>query len=487
MYFNDYLNMFLKGKFYSKEKIKNHKIFSFTDDTKKCKTNSVFFAIKGITNDGHQLIDQAINKGATSIICEQIPNNLSPNINYIKVDSTKNAYNQLLLFYANKKLKNMRIIGITGTNGKTTVSTLNYEILKSLNYSVILIGTNGTSLYFGKTKKEIRINTPNTTPKLSIILEIIIKFPQVDYLIMEVSSEALLSNRIDELKFDTVVLTNIGHDHLNSHNTLKEYINAKLKLFSLTKENSTAIINNDDKYAYIFKNYARKKKINIKTFGLTSGELEGEILSINKEYMMVKIYSCNFEYIFGTNLIGQFNLLNILTTLSIIDSEKISINKVLFVFEKNLHILGRYEKHYIKNRNVYIDYAHNPEAIKEFLLLINKIKENKKIITIIGAGGQKDRKKRPKMGEFASFYSDIVIFTEDNSRDEDVKNIIDDLIKGTKKQNYMIEYDRELAIKNAFINSSVDDYLVILGMGNDTYKNKKTDFQMCKEVIIDEQ
>lgn len=484
MYLNDYVDLFLKDDVIYKKITRNHKITNFTDDSKKCMTSSVFFAIKGITNNGHNLIDNAIKIGTKTIVCEDLPKILLSNINYIKVKSSKKAYHLILLHLVKDKLKKMKIIGITGTNGKTTVSTLTYEMLKYLNFSVMQVGTNGTFVYQSKIKKETKIDTPNTTPKLSIILEIIKKFSQIDYLIMEVSSEALDSNRIDEIKFDTVVFTNLGHDHLNSHHYFKDYLKAKLKLFSLTKPIANAIINIEDKNAHFFLKKAEELQLKVKTFGLFNGELEGEILSINKDYMMIKIYSSNYEYIIGTNLLGKFNLLNILTSLCILESEKISINKVLSFFEKPLYIIGRYEKYYLHNRNVYIDYAHNPEAIKEFLTTLNKLKENKKIITVIGAGGNKDEKKRPKMGEYASLLSDLIIFTEDNSRDEDVKLIIDGLISGTKRKNYLIEYNREIAIKKAFLNSSTNDYIVLLGMGTDKYRNNKTDLQMAKEVKI---
>lgn len=482
----EYLKLFLPIEYSDKNKYKNHDISIFTDDTRKCQPLSVFFAIKGTNIDGHNFIDEAIKKGSKTIICERIPKKRLSEINYVKVKSSLELYHQILMHSIKDELKKIKIIGITGTNGKTTVATLTYGIFKYLNISVLFVGTNGSYVYNARNKKEIVINTPNTTPKLSIIVDIIKTYPKINYLIMEVSSEALERNRIGNLKFDTVVFTNLGHDHLDSHLTINEYRNAKLKLFALAKRNGNAIVNIDDKNAKYFLKYAKNKRLNIKTFGIINGDFRGEILSINKDYMMIKVFSNNFEYVIGTNLLGNFNLLNILSVLAIIESEKIPLNHILGFFEKQLIIKGRYEKYYIHNRNVYIDYAHNPDAIREFLKLITKIKENKRIITVIGAGGQKDVKKRPKMGKYATFYSTLVIFTEDNSRNESVKNIISDLTSELTTDNYTIEYNREIAISKAFKISDPNDYIILLGMGLDLYSNGKNDLQMAKEVVIDE-
>lgn len=482
----DYLELFFQNQRIEKSQYTNHDISIFTDESGKCQPLSVFYAIKGTNCDGNNYIVDAIKKGAKTIICEKIPRNKIDKINYIKVKSPLDSYQDVLMHSIKNELKKIKIIGITGTNGKTTVATLTYGILKYLNISTMFIGTNGTYVYNARTKKELVINTPNTTPKLSIIVSLIKKHPKINFLIMEVSSEALKSNRVNKLLFDTVVFTNLGHDHLDSHHTISEYRNAKLKLFMLTKDNANAIINIDDKNAKYFLNYSKNKELNVKTYGILSGEIRGEILTLNKDYMMIKIFSSNFEYIVGTNLIGSFNLLNILAALTIIETEKIPLNHILGFFEKQLSIDGRYEKHIINNRNVYIDYAHNPNAIKEFLKLISKIKEKGQIITVIGAGGQKDVKKRPKMGKYATFYSDRVIFTEDNSRNESVNEIINDLISDLTMTNYLIEYNREVAIKMAAKISKPNDYIILLGMGNDLYLNGKTDLQMIKEVTWNE-
>lgn len=468
--------------------IYNHEITDFTDCANNCINGSMFFAIKGINNDGHLFINQAISLGARTIICERYPQELKPQINYVKVKSTKKLFNQTLLYGIKDEIKKIKIVGITGTNGKTTIGSLSYEMLKYLNISSMFIGTNGSFVYY-KTKKgfqEVKISTPNTTPKLAVIVDLIKKYPKINYLVMEVSSEALASGRVDYLRFDIVVFSNIGHDHLNTHHNFIDYLNSKLKLFSLAKKNGTAIINLDDSHANNFMKMAEKRRLKIYTYGLIKGNLRGEVLSINKDYMMFKIYSSVFEYVIGTNLIGNFNLLNILASCMIIESENISINHILPFFEKQITIKGRYEKYLINNRIIYIDYAHNPEAILAFIKTINKIKEKKQVITIIGAGGDKDIQKRPKMGEIAAKYSHLVIFTEDNSRTEPVEKIVAEMTKTLKKQNYLLEYNREKAIKKAFQNSQKGDYILLLGMGNDLYKNGKSDLQMAQEVNFDE-
>lgn len=461
----------------SSEELTDHEITLITDNSSEVIDGAVFVAIKGIENDGHDYISEAIQKGAKTILYENSISKKCDNINYLQVESSKKEYEQFLINECHKIIDKVKIIGITGTNGKTTVATLTYELFEFCNKNVMFIGTNGMYIHYNGENQFI--DTPNTTPKLSIILRELLNYPRLDYLIMEVSSEALANKRVEGIKFDIVLMNNIGHDHLNTHLSQEDYVNSKLKLFEkLKSDNGVAIVNQDDAESIKFKNVAKSKNANIFTFGINLGSFKGELLKLTENYMMCKIIDDSHELTFGTNLLGKFNLLNILASLSIVKSQNFELIHLLDYFGKTIQIPGRYQKLNVNNKRIFIDYAHNPEAIKEVLQMLSSIKGKHKLITVIGAGGKKDVSKRPKMGYYANYYSDLVIFTEDTSRGENPKDIIEDLKKGLINDKCCVVVDRLLAIKKALKIAESRDIVAILGMGNDAYGTniKYTDY-----------
>ena len=461
----------------------DYEINKVTDDSRNINKDDVFIIIKGINNSGFDYLNDVFNKGVRTIIINDDTNRelIYSNINVFKVKDTKEWYLNYLLTINNQLLNKIKIIGITGTNGKTTSSFLVYTILKKYK-NVMLVGTNGSYVYVNK--KEFCYDTKNTTPKLSVILDIINNHPNIKYLILEVSSDAVESRRLGNLKFDIIGLTNIGHDHVNTHKSYENYINSKINLFKSLKnsKNSFAVINEDDKYFNRFKKTINKEN-KIFSYGINNGDLRGEIISMNQNYMMINVVDKEHDMTFGTNLLGRFNVYNILLSIKMLELLGIPFIKIIDSFSHNIEIPGRYNKYRIKERNIYIDYAHNPEAIKEFLCMINKITDNK-IITVVGAGGCRDKLKRGKMGLYSENYSDKVIFTEDTSREEDVKEIIKGLTSEITENNYLIEYDRPAAIKKAFEISEPNDFIILLGMGNDRYgvNNKLTDLDIIKQI-----
>lgn len=464
------------------EKLNNHELSIVTDDSRKIEFQGLFFAIPGLDFDGHDYIDEAISRGAKSIVYQKQDSPKISGVNYLLVEDVRLEYNKYLLWKNRTILEELKVIGITGTNGKTTVASVTYYLLKYLQKNVAYVGTNGTYIYANN--KNYYLNTPNTTPKLEIILNSIENYYPINYLILEVSSEALKAKRIEGLNFDIVVYTNLGHDHLNAHLTETDYLASKLKLFSSLKQNGQAIINADDNYAKQFIEIAEQKQAQIYTYGLYEGMLKGEVLKLTSDYMMCKIMDKDLELIFGTNLLGKFNLSNLLASLLIMKSENYEIITLLDYFSNIINIPGRYQFLEHHQKKVLIDYAHNPEAVKEMLLMLNQIKGNAKIITIIGAGGKKDIEKRPKMGKIATTYSDYVIFTEDTSRGEDLLQIIKDLISDITSTNYEIVLRRPDAIHRAFELANSNDYLAILGMGSDKYgpNNEFTDLKVVQKV-----
>lgn len=461
------LREFCKKYFNNKiDIINNHSISKITDNSKEVVKNAVFVAIDGINNKGIDYIDEALDYGARTIIYSDDNIIKEEEINYIKVQNSFNWYNEYLLFENKKKLDKIKIVGITGTNGKTTSSYIAYNILRKY-YNVCLIGTNGT--YLSVKHLETHLNSKNTTPKLAYIIDIIKKISKINIIILEVSSEAIYYNRLGNLKFDIIGLTNIGHDHVNTHLDYNNYINTKSSLFKCFKESGLkcAIINYDEKYKDCFITNI-ENDIKLLSYGINNGNIKAELLSYNKTHMMIKVYDLHHEVIFGTNLLGYFNVYNILLAFQIALVFKIDFMKIVESFSKDIIIPGRYT--YIRhlNRDFYIDYAHNPEAVREYLKSINHITDNM-IICVIGAGGCKDAKKRPKMGYFAKMYSDILILTEDTSREEDLNNIINDLILELDSTDYTIVKNRVEAIKYAYSISKENDVIVLLGMGNDYY------------------
>ena len=457
----------------------DYEIGKVVDDSRIIQEFDIFVVIKGLDNNGYDYLNSVIDKKVKTIIIDEDVLYDNESLNIIKVKNTKTWYLDYLIKENKEIFNKLKVIGVTGTNGKTTSSYLIYNILKKYK-NVMLAGTNGS--FVSIKGKEYRYKTKNTTPKLNVIVDILLKHPNIKYLILEISSDAVENNRLGDLKFDIICLTNIGHDHANTHKCYENYIQSKVNLFKKFKKSKycVAVLNNDDKYYKVFSK-AVDKNIRIVSYGINKGDIRGDILSINNDHMMVKVVDYEHEMILGTNLLGRFNVYNILLAIKVCEHLGIPFSKIIDAFAANIEIEGRYNKYLINNRQVYIDYAHNPEAIKEFLCLINQISDER-IITVIGAGGCRDKLKRGMMGYYAKLYSDIVIFTEDTSREEDVKEIIEGLVSEIEDKNYYIEYNRVAAIKKAFYLSKEKENIILLGMGEDSYgtNNEFTDYKVVK-------
>lgn len=455
----------------------NHKVSKICDNSKDVIYDAVFVAIKGTHNNGIDFIEEAILKGAKTIIYNrneniEIDKNKYFDINFIECNNPQIELSRLLkLFYkVNKKTK---IIGITGTNGKTTVSYGIYNILKKLNYNVLLIGTEG-NVYFYNNIETIK-ETLNTTPSIIEIYHLINKHI-FDFVIMEVSSQGLEELRVLGLKFDRIVFTNITQDHLDYHKTIDNYAHAKLNFINYLNEDGILILNKDMEYYET----ALKRTLNkILTYSAISRncDLFGEVTDYLVDKMVVDIVYQNTEYEIYSSLLGNFNLYNLLSIYLTLKSLNITDNDMLDSFEKLKPVNGRMNLYYLENAYVVVDFAHTPDGVKQVLEYACAVKKNR-IITVLGAGGNKDKIKRPIMGSIACDYSDVVIFTEDNSRNEDVNNIIDDLISKTNKENYYIEVDRQKAIDFAIRIKEENDIILILGKGTEKYiiRDEKIEF-----------
>ena len=427
---------------------------SLITDSRKIKKGDTFIAIKE-QNNGHKYIEQAIKNGATKIIAEYGKYEVETQI--VK-DTTKYLKEYMYNTYYDK-IKDIKLIGITGTSGKTTTCFLIYTLLKKLGCKAAYIGTIG--FYMDNFVRELK----NTTPAIEELYNCMIECKEnnIEYIVMEVSSHAIALDRIYGLEFDAVGFTNISQDHLDYHKTMDNYAKTKSQLFKKLRNKKTAVINMDNPYSNMF------------IFD------ENNNITISKEKGNVKIYDTNIietgikfkfkykqnEYEKQINMVGVYNIYNYLTALIIVNSFGFKIEDILKIDVEAPK--GRMQMIKFKTNKIYVDYAHKPDAVKKVLENASNFTIGK-IITIIGCGGNRDKTKRPIMGEYASELSDHVIFTNDNPRNENPDSIISDIIKGVKKENYEIILDRKEAIKKGISLLNKNDALLILGKGHENYQ-----------------
>lgn len=444
-------------------------------NSKKIQKGDTFIALK-TNNDGHKYIDDAIKNGATKVVAEYG----SYPVETLLVDNTKEYLVKYLYDNYYQEIKDLKLIGITGTNGKTTTCMLLHNMLNMLGRKTAYIGTNG--FYINKFIKEL----PNTTPEILDIYELLIESKKegCEFICIEASSHGLDQNRLEGLKFDYAIFTNLTHEHLGYHKTMENYALAKQKLFNMLRNNKYAIINNDDNY----KDYFILKENNNITYSLNNGDYYVKEYKITTQNNTFTVVNNNKEYTFTTKLLGKHNIYNSLASI-------IVLNKIGYSFEEINNVLsiingpkGRMENIFYNNNNIIIDYAHTPDGIENVLKTAKELNPNQ-IITIIGCGGGtgSDRTKRSEMGNLVLNLSDKTIFTNDNPRDEDPNQIIDDLLKEKINNNYIIELDRKEAIKKGINMLTNNDILLILGKGHENYQiigNNKTHFN-DKETVLE--
>jgi len=414
--------------------------------------NDIFFALKGSKTDGNLYIEEAIKKGAKAVVTEDNSIVLDK-INVIVVEDIKKYLALCCKRYYGDLSKKIKIVGITGTNGKTTTATLIYKYYRFIGKNAALLSTNGNYI------NDVYYQTNNTTPNIIEIydyLNLAIK-ADCEIFIMEVSSHAVCLNRIFGLNFYIGALTNLTLDHLDFHKNIYDYHYSKV--FFLSKCLYPIMNVEYEKYIPFFNE-------NIKTFGKNVGNYH--FVNCKKDG-----FETRFEFIkedekhhFKTSLLGEYNIYNVTLFLTIMDTLKMyDYNKLKIFLESKILIPGRLE---IINENPFIivDFAHTPDAVEKILNLVNEYKKKKgKVITVIGMGGNRDKSKRKEVGKISSELSDIVIYTEDNSRNENVIDIINDILEGVIKENYVIEYNRIDGIKKALELARENDIICILGRG----------------------
>ncbi|MCM2301791.1 MAG: UDP-N-acetylmuramoyl-L-alanyl-D-glutamate--2,6-diaminopimelate ligase [Flavobacteriaceae bacterium] len=450
-------------------------------DTRLLKQGDVFIAQKGWKVDGHSFINLAIELGAKAIICEDVPEIYANNITYILVDDSSETLAFMASNYYENPSKKLKLIGVTGTNGKTTIVTLLYHLFQKAGFKVGLISTVINKINL----REIKAThtTPNVVSLNSMLNEMVSE--GVDFCFMEVSSHGIHQKRTKGLTFSGGVFTNLTHDHLDYHNTFAEYRDVKKSFFDSLPEEAFALVNVDDKNGlFMIQNCEAQKH----TYALkTNAAFKAKILETQFNGTLINLNGPEV----WTKLIGNFNASNLLAIYSVANILGLDSLEILQIISELESVDGRFQYDISKTGIIsVVDYAHTPDALINVLETINQIRTgNEKIITVVGCGGDRDLTKRPKMGHIASQLSHQVIFTADNPRSEDPQNIINEMELGVEVQNQhkvLSIVDRKQAIKTAISLASKGDIILIAGKGHENYqeiKGVRTEFDDRKTVV----
>ena len=434
-------------------------------DSRKAVDNSLYVAIKGSVSDGHDFIDAALKNGARVIVCEEMPEHTNAYVTYLHVkDSSKVLGHLASNFYGNPS-RQLQLVGVTGTNGKTSTATLLFDIFKNLGYPSALLST-----------VEIRmvdevIPATHTTPDIITINKILAEAVAkgCEYAFMEVSSHGIAQNRIEGLHFKVAGFTNLTHDHLDYHKTFEEYLKAKKRFFDELDDSAIAITNIEDKNGNVMLQNTKARKVSYAM--KTMADYQGKILEVDFNGMLLNFNGKEF----WSTLTGKFNAYNLLLVFAIAAELGFQQDEILQSISSLKRVSGRFET--LKSDGgifFIVDYAHTPDALENVLDSINEIRtKNERLITVFGCGGDRDHSKRPEMGDIASKKSTLAIITSDNPRTEDPLAIIKEIEAGVQPQNfskYTSIPDRREAIKMAIKFAEPKDIVLVAGKGHETYQ-----------------
>ncbi|WP_374551324.1 UDP-N-acetylmuramoyl-L-alanyl-D-glutamate--2,6-diaminopimelate ligase [Flavobacterium sp.] len=453
-------------------------------DSRKIQQNDVFVAIRGTLSNGHDFIQKAIELGAIAIICDELPKQLIASVTYVKVVNTNSALAFLAANYYKNPSANLKLVGITGTNGKTTIASLLYQLFKKAGFKVGLISTVKIMV------DDVEYKATHTTPDSLTINHYLNEMVSIgcDYCFMEVSSHGVHQKRTEGLTFAGGVFTNLTHDHLDYHNSFAEYRDVKKSFFDNLPKTAFVLTNIDDKNGSVMMQNTNAKKLTyaLKSYAdyraqILENQLSGLLLKINDNEVWVQ-------------LIGTFNAYNLLAiygTAIELGLDKLEVLRLLSELES---VSGRFQ-FIVSSQKItaIVDYAHTPDALENVLKTINDIRtNNEQLITVVGCGGDRDKTKRPIMAKIASEMSNKAIFTSDNPRTENPETIIEEMEKGVEAQNYkktLSILDRKQAIKTACQLANSGDIILIAGKGHETYqeingvRHHFDDMETVKEIL----
>lgn len=449
----------------------NPPISSIEMDSRKVRNGSLFVCITGYTVDGHDFVYQAIENGASAILAERELSSIDHSIPYIIVNDTKRALAQLADYFYNQPTRKLRLIGVTGTNGKTTTTHIIDEIFKASGEQTGLIGT----MYIKIGNQTI--NVKNTTPESLVLQKTFADMVEqnVTTAVMEVSSHALDMGRVRGCDYDIAVFTNLTQDHLDYHKTMDEYARTKGLLFaqlgnSIDYNNPKfAILNNDDPTSELYKKVTAGA--HILTYGIdTDADVKASNINMTAQGTSFTLTTPLGEAAISMKLVGKFSVYNVLAAVSTAVAANIPLQVIVKTVEKIEGVAGRFE---VINENqdfsVIVDYSHTPDSLENALTTVNQFAKGK-IFVIVGCGGDRDKTKRPIMAKIAVKYSDEAIFTSDNPRTEDPVQILKDMEAGVQGESYKVFVDRKEAIYYAVGQAKTDDIILIAGKGHETYQ-----------------
>ncbi len=437
-------------------------------DSRKVVQDHLFIAVRGTQADGHNFISKAIEAGASVIVCEELPADINPEVTYIKVENSESVVGHIATaFYGNPTLR-MQLVGVTGTNGKTTIATVLYNMFRKMGYKAGLISTVVNYI------DGLAVPTEHTTPDPITLNELLGRMADAgcEYAFMEVSSHSVVQNRIGGLKFAGGIFTNITRDHLDYHKTFENYLKAKKQFFDNLPEDAFAITNADDKNGMIM---VQNTKARIKTYSVRSmADFRAKIIECHFEGMYLDIDGREV----GVQFIGKFNVSNLLAVYGTACMLSKDPHEVLVAMSAMSPVSGRFEA--LRSPEGYtaiVDYAHTPDALENVLNAIHDVLDGKgEVITVCGAGGNRDKGKRPLMAQEAAKQSDKVIITSDNPRFEEPQDIIDDMLAGldaAQIKKVIAIADRREAIKTACMLAKKNDVILIAGKGHEDYQEIK--------------
>lgn len=446
----------------------NVEITGVNIDSRRIKAGHLFVAIRGTQVDGHQFIDKAIELGADAVLCEELPEKLSDHVTYVQVESTEDAVGKVAtLFYGNPSHK-LKLVGVTGTNGKTTIATLLYNMFRKFGYKVGLLSTVCNYI------DDVEVPADHTTPDPIELNELLAKMVEAgcEYAFMECSSHAIHQKRIGGLKFAGGLFTNLTRDHLDYHKTFENYRNAKKAFFDALPKDAFAITNADDKNGMIM---VQNTKATVRTYSIrTMADFRARILECHFEGMYLEIDGREV----GVQFIGKFNVSNLLAVYGAAIMLGKKPEDILLVLSTLHSVSGRLEPiHSPEGFTAIVDYAHTPDALANVLNAIHEVLDGKgHVITVCGAGGNRDKGKRPLMAQEAVRQSDKVIITSDNPRFEDPQEIINEMLAGLNEQQMrkvISIVDRKEAIRTACMMAQKGDVVLVAGKGHENYQEIK--------------
>jgi len=437
-------------------------------DSRSVQPGGLFVAVSGIQTDGHRYMDNAIDNGAIAILCEDIPAALRPNVTYITVKDSASALGQVASNFYGNPSKKLKLVAITGTNGKTTTATLLFQLFRDLGYRVGLLSTVNNQV------NDRVIPATLTTPDsitINSLLDSMVR-DGCTHCFMEASSHAIVQERISGLHFTGAVFTNLSHDHLDYHGSFDAYIQAKKKLFNELPKEAFALVNIDDKNGLIMLQNTRARKL---TYGVKKlADYKAKIIANTKRGLELEMGQSEVWF----KLIGEFNAYNLVASYAVAQLLDESSEEVLRQLSKMGPAPGRFDQVNIASDvTAIVDYAHTPDALDKVLTTIKAFRTGQeKVITVVGCGGNRDQDKRPVMADIACKHSDQVILTSDNPRDEAPEQILQDMQKGINavhRKKVLSIVDRKEAIKTACTLSTNHDIILVAGKGHETYQEIK--------------